>query len=181
MFDLLEEIKNILKIENIKTALDLWAGRGQLSLFCANHWIKTVAVDNEKSSQWQFDKNLLENENIEFKSENIEDYLVKTNKTFDLVLLMNVIAFIKKDVFLTDTIQQIIHKINKKWYFFLSFFFDDDPTMQSPNINFYTFDNFVCLEKYFEIIKKFDIRKDDLHKPYGIHKHHIWYIIAKKK
>jgi len=73
-----------------------------------------VAVDNEKSLQWQFDKNLLENENIEFKSENIEDYLTKSNKTFDLILLMNVIAFIKKDVFLTDIIQKIIHKINKK-------------------------------------------------------------------
>ena len=73
-----------------------------------------MAVDNEKSLQWQFDKNLLENENIEFKSENIEDYLTKSNKTFDLILLMNVIAFIKKDVFLTDIIQKIIHKINKK-------------------------------------------------------------------
>lgn len=181
MFDLLEEIKKILKIENITTALDLWAGRGQLSLFCANHWIKTVAVDNEKSLQWQFDKNLLSNKNIEFVSENIEDYLVKNNETFDLVLLMNVIAFIKKDVFLTDIIQKITHKMGNKWYLFFSFFFDDDPTMQSPNINFYTFDDFAFLEKGFEIIKKIDIRKDDLHKPHGAHKHHIWYIILKKK
>jgi len=45
--------------------------------------------------------------------------------------------------------------------------------MQSPNINFYTFDNFAFLEKDFEVIKKIDIRKDDLHKPHGAHKHHI--------
>lgn len=181
MFDILEEIKNISTTENIKSALDLWAWRGQFSLFCINQWIKTVAVDNEKSLQWQFDKIILKNKNIEFISEDIEKYLRENNETFDLVLLMNVIAFIKKDVFLNNVLQKIIHIINKKWYFFFSFFFDDDPTMQSHNISFYTFDDFTFLETNFEIIKKIDMRKDDLHKPHGAHKHHIWYIIAKKK
>jgi 2-polyprenyl-3-methyl-5-hydroxy-6-metoxy-1,4-benzoquinol methylase len=76
--------------------------------------LKVTAVDNEKSPLRQFDKTLLENKNIEFISKNIEDYLLESDETFDLVLLMNVIAFIKKDIFLGDILQKITHKINKQ-------------------------------------------------------------------
>jgi hypothetical protein len=71
--------------------------------------------------------------------------------------------------------------VNPQWYLLLSFFFDDDPTMQWPNTNFYTFDDFAFLKDEFDVIKEDDIRNDDLHKPYGAHKHHMWYLIIRKK
>lgn len=181
MFNVSEEIGKIITTGNIKTALDLWAGRWQRSLLCANAWVKTIAVDNGNMPMWQFDQTLLDNTNISFIQSNIEEYLLEKNNGFDLILLINVIAFIKKENFLSDILIKITNSVNPQWYLLLSFFFDDDPTMQWPNTNFYTFDDFAFLKDEFDVIKEDDIRNDDLHKPYGAHKHHMWYLIIRKK
>lgn len=53
--------------------------------------------------------------------------------------------------------------------------------MQSPKSHFYSFEDFSLLAKDFEIIHQIDERKDDIHKPHGLHKHHIGYMVLKKK
>ena len=78
----------------------------------------------------QFDKTLLTHPNITFVDQNIEEYIQQTNQTFDLVLLLNVIIFIPKPVFLETILPQIIAHINPEGYFIFSFFFSDDETMQ---------------------------------------------------
>ena len=128
-----------------------------------------------------FDESLLQNPNITFFSQNIKQYVQETNQTFDLILLLNVIVFIPKQVFLETILPQIIAHINPQGYFIFSFFFADDETMQSPKSHFYSFEDFDVLNKDFEIIHKEDLRTEDNHKPHGPHQHHIGYLIVKKK
>ena len=181
MFDLEQELIEIIKNNSIKTALDLWAWSGIRTKFLADNGAQTVAVDNQSMPIRQFDQSLLLNPNITFISQNIEEYIQQTNQTFDLVLLLNVIVFIPKPIFLETILPKIIDVINKGWYLVFSFFFSDDQTMQSPKSHFYTFEDFDILNKDFEITHKENIRTEDNHKPHGVHQHHIGYLIVKKK
>lgn len=61
----------------------------------------------------QFDQTLLSNSNITFIAQDIEQYIQQTNQTFDLVLLLNVIVFIPKPIFLEAILPKIIYVINK--------------------------------------------------------------------
>jgi 2-polyprenyl-3-methyl-5-hydroxy-6-metoxy-1,4-benzoquinol methylase len=61
---------------------------------------------------WQFDQTLLDNTNISFIQSNIEEYLLEKNNGFDLILLINVIAFIKKENFLSDILIKITNSVN---------------------------------------------------------------------
>lgn len=181
MFSLEQELYSLIQDKTIKTALDLWAGSGLRTNFLAEQWIQTLAVDNQSMPLRQFDKTLLQNPNITFLSQNIEEYVQQTNQTFDLVLLLNVMVFIPKPVSLEIVLPKIIDVINKGWYLVFSFFFADDETMQSPKSHFYRFEDFNFLSNDFEIITKEDLRTEDNHKPHGIHQHHIGYMIVKKK
>jgi len=85
--------------------------------------------------------------------------------------LLNVIAFIKKDDFLSLYFPRIIKHINRGGLIIVNFFFADDPTMQK--IQHYSFENFDIYLENLAILEKEDIRVDDDHAPYGLHKHHI--------
>ena len=181
MFDLAQELIEIIKNNSIETALDLWAGRGLWTNFLANHWVTTTAVDNQSMPMRAFDEVLLQNSHITFLPQNIEQYVQETDQTFDLVLLLNVIVFIPKSIFLETILPKIIEAIQTNWYLVISFFFADDKTMQWPKSHFYSFEDFDFLSKHFEITHKENIRTEDNHKPHGSHQHHIGYLIARKK
>jgi chemotaxis methyl-accepting protein methylase len=86
----------------------LGSGRGQLSSLCASYDIPTIAVDSQQSPQWQFEEAFLYHKNIIFRHQRIEDFLQKNSENFDLIFLMNVITFFKKDVFLSEILLQIL-------------------------------------------------------------------------
>ncbi|MFA5748093.1 MAG: class I SAM-dependent methyltransferase [Candidatus Absconditabacterales bacterium] len=172
-------IKKLLKQFVPKKILDLGAGRGESSELCAKMGANVTAIDNCSRENWQRNKKLNEYKNITFINCKIEEFVPKITQNFNMIILLNIIAFLDKQDFLNIYFPKIIQHTNIGGIIIINFFFDDDPTMQK--INHYKFEDFDFLENDFEIIKKSDIWKDDKHKPYGVHKHHIGYLILKKK
>lgn len=171
-----ENIATIFSLKQITSVLDLGAGNGKRSLFSASYGAKVIAIDNQSMPLWQFPKYLKTHPSITFLQADIRDLNLNFNQSFDLILLFNVIVFLKKKFFLEQILPYYLEKLNQWGVLCLSFFFDDDPTMSiNQKLSFYVFKDFK-LPKGYIIQKQEEKILQDNHIPDGEHEHHVWYI-----
>ena len=162
--------------------LDLWAGEWKYSIFCASYGDKVVAVDNESKKDWLRPDYLLNHPNISFIKWDIRELPDGVlSKKYDIVLLYNVIVFLKKKFFLESLLPQYIELLNKWWTISISFFFDDDEIMGKNNLlSFYSFEDFGNIDNI-TLETKDEIFVEENHWDIGKHTHHIGYIEIRKK
>ncbi|MBI4116651.1 methyltransferase domain-containing protein [Candidatus Pacearchaeota archaeon] len=81
------ELKNILKYVNVrnKTVLDVGAGIGRLAFPLSKYAKEVIALDNGKRFMPYFKKH--KKTNVKFVNKSMEEYVKKTLKKFDIVLL----------------------------------------------------------------------------------------------
>ena len=161
--------------------LDLWAGEWKYSIFCASYGNKVIAVDNEWNNNWLWPDYLLNHPNISFIKWDIRELPNEVlNDKYNIILLYNVIVFLKKKFFLEVLLPQYLDLLDKWWVISLSFFFDDDETMSKNNLlSFYSFEDFDVLDNII-IETKDEIYVEESHEPVGKHTHHIWYLEIKR-
>lgn len=176
-----EKLARLFNKQNIASVLDLGAGRGRWSIFCASYGAKVIAIDNQSKVLWQFPEHLKNHPSITFLEADIKDLNLNFNQTFDLILLFNVVVFVEKRIVLDQILPHYLSQLNPEGRLCLTFFFFDDQTMGvNQKFSFYTFEDFQlpegytlthCEEKYLQ----------DSHPPYGEHQHHLDYLEIIKK
>ncbi|MDR0650398.1 MAG: class I SAM-dependent methyltransferase [Candidatus Peribacteria bacterium] len=181
MFSLERNLASLLEQGEIKTVLDLGAGTGTYSIFCASYGCKVIAVDTQTMKQWKYPDYLLTHPNIIFYNSDInhlsQSYL---DQSYDLILLFNVVPFIDKQHFLQLLLPHYLDKLTGKGKLCLTFFFADDETMsQHQPLAFYSLSDFVLPKGYKTMVQQNE-KVEDIHPPYGKHKHHIGYIEISK-
>lgn len=181
MFDINLYLSNIFNNHNIRSVLDLWWGNWKYSVYAASYGCNVVAVDSNNMQGYLYPIYLKQHPKITFIQEDIIRFITDhpKEKTYDLIMIINVIVFLEKKIFM-KILPKILDLLHDKWTLVISFFFEDDETMsKNTKLSFYEFDDFV-LPKWYQIFRKEDEMVEDIHKPYGAHKHHIWYIEIQK-
>lgn len=177
---LAENIAHLFWNHTITSVLDLGAGKWNWSVFCASYGAKVIAIDNQSKALWRFPEYLTSHPSITFLEADINDLNLNFHQTFDLILLFNVIVFMKKKFFLEKILPHYLEKLHIWGKLCLTFFFADDQTMGSnPKLSFYSFEDFKVPQGY-RIAQQKEKTEQDHHAPYGEHQHHLWYVeIAK--
>ncbi len=106
-----EKVAKLFNEQNIASVLDLGAGTGKWSVFCASYGAKVVALDNGSKELWTFPEYLKQHPLITFLSGDIKDCYPDNDQTFDLILLLNVIVFLKKKFFLENILPFYLDKL----------------------------------------------------------------------
>ncbi len=165
------------------TILDLWAWDWRYSIFCASFWNKVIALDNESKENWLRPEYLQWHPNIKFINADLRELPESIlSWEYSLILLLNVVPFLKKKFFLELLLPELVELLEDNWVFTLSFFFPDDETMSSKPLSFYTFDDFEnSNNSSFSIQYKEELFLEENHAPIGAHVHHIGYIEIRKK
>lgn len=161
--------------------LDLWAGDGRYSIFCASYGHRVTAIDNESKENWLWPEYLLNHPNISFIKWDIRELPENILKEkYDIILIFNVIVFLKKKFFLETLLPQYLDLLKKWGILCLTFFFADDEDMSKNQLlSFYSFEDFSFDEKKFSVNKEeFHIKEN--HAPIGEHTHHIGYLEIRK-
>lgn len=173
---LAENIAHLFWNHTITSVLDLGAGKWNWSVFCASYGAKVVALDNGSKELWTFPEYLKQHPLITFLSGDIKDFYPDNDQTFDLILLFNVIVFLKKKIFLENILPFYLDKLTNWGTLCLTFFFCDDETMgKNPYLSFYDFQDFK-LPDWYVIQKQQETKELDDHPPYDKHQHHIGYL-----
>jgi len=161
--------------------LDLWAGDGRYSVFCASYGHKVTAIDNESKENWLRPDYLLNHPNISFIKWDIRELPENIlNEKYNIILIFNVIVFLKKKFFLEILLPQYLDLLDEWWTLCLTFFFADDEDMSKNQLlSFYSFDDFMFDEKIFSV-KKDEFFVKENHEPIGEHTHHIGYIEVRR-
>lgn len=98
-------VQSILKYKKSGSVLDLGTGKGRNARFLAKKKFKVTATDQDEETVKKL-RSSLKGLDVKVKRENILDF--KTNKTFDVVVVINVLHFLKK-----SQIPKVFHKIKK--------------------------------------------------------------------
>jgi len=175
----LADIKKLLEKHHSQSVFDVWAGRGEYAGLASKMGAEVVALDSCSRKDRQWNQKLDADPNIVFIRSTIEDFFPKLSQNFDMILLLNIIAFLDKEYFLNVYFPKLMEHTNKSWIIVVNFFFEDDPTMQK--VKHYDFQDFDPFMKNLNVIEKKDTLIEDDHQPYGIHKHHVWYLVFQKK
>ena len=171
-----ERLATLFHHQKISSVLDLGAGDGRRSIFCASYGAKVVAIDNQSKPDRQFPEYLTLHPAIHFFQADLKELPRPCDQRYDLILLFNVIIFLKKSFVLSQLLPYALSQLSQWGMLCLTFFFADDQTMGvNQKLSFYTFEDFKvpqgycieCQEEQFE---------QDHHAPYGEHQHHIGYI-----
>ena len=180
---LFQKLSNLLpQISDPWKVLDLWAGYGRYSIFCASYGHKVIAIDNESKENWLWPDYLLNHPNISFIKSDIRELPENIlREKYNLILIFNVIVFLKKKFFLDVLLPQYLDLLDEWWVLCLSFFFADDEDMSKNQLlSFYSFDDFALDDKKFSVnMEEFFVKEN--HAPIGEHTHHIGYVEIKKE
>lgn len=166
------------------TVLDLWAWDWKYSIFCASFWNKVIALDNESKENWLRPEYLQWHPNISFENADLRELPESIlNWKYSLILLLNVVPFLKKKFFLELLLTKLVSLLEDDWVLALSFFFPDDETMNLNPLSFYTFNDFENFDnnKSFSIQYEEELFPRENHAPIWPHIHHIGYIEITKK
>ena len=106
-----EKLAGLFNKQNIASVLDLGAGRGRWSIFCASYGAKVIAIDNQSKVLWQFPEHLKNHPSITFLEADIKDLNLNFNQTFDLILLFNVVVFVEKRIVLDQILQHYLSQL----------------------------------------------------------------------
>lgn len=164
----------------VERALDLWCGQGWLSVYCADAGILVDAVDNSSLKNFLPWKKIRQHTKIKFYNKDIYSYLNICNKTYDLIILSNVLPFLKKDFIHSSILPFSERGLAQNWSILFSYFLYDDPVMsKNRNMilnNSLDFENFMGYRLTF--VEEF--WQKDNHPPIWEHNHHIWIWVLKK-
>lgn len=168
-------IKDILLNNKVTNVLDIWAWKGYASLLCASYGADVDAIDNNSQPEFSFPKLLLDHPKIAFQSVELETF--ELTKEYELVIMTNVIMFVKRDTLLNHVLPKI-RKWMSNWAFLvLNYFLEGDPSM-TDNMNRYSPSDFS--DFWFSLVKSFDKTIEENHPPKWLHKHEIRFLVLKK-
>ena len=176
-----EKLATLFHHQKISSVLDLGAGDGRRSIFCASYGAKVVAIDNQSKPDWQFPTYLTLHPAIHFFQADLKELPRPCDQRYDLILLFNVIIFLKKNFVLSQLLPYALSQLSPWGRICLTFFFADDQTMGvNQKLSFYTFEDFQLIEGY-ALMHCEEKYLQDSHPPYGEHQHHLGYLEIIKK
>lgn len=176
-----EKLATLFHHQKISSVLDLGAGNGRRSIFCASYGAKVVAIDNQSKPDRQFPEYLTLHPAIHFFQADLKELPRPCDQRYDLILLFNVIIFLKKSFVLSQLLPYALSQLNPGGRLCLTFFFSDDETMGvNQKLSFYTFEDFQLPEGY-TVETAEEKYLQDSHLPYGEHQHHLGYLEIIKK
>lgn len=169
-------IKEILGSKKIQNVLDMGAGKWYASLLCASYWATIDAVDNLSQKEFSYPELLKDHPNIKFHNLSLEEF--GFFKMYDLIIMTNIIMFLDKKIFIDNVLPKIVLALSENWVIVLSFFGTDD-ALFSKTLSHYDINDFAI--SWLSIKESFDKSFSEDHPPYGLHKHHIHYLVLQKK
>ena len=103
-------------------------------------------------------------------------------KDYDLVLLLNVIMFMKKEFVLNKLLPSIGEHMRNGGKLILSFFLEDDDIMvRGKRLSQYTVEEICSALPGLELIQSVDAKKNEDHPPVGLHVHHVQNMMFARK
>ena len=168
-------IQDILATNNVECVLDIGAGKWYASLFCASYGAQIDAVDDGSMASFWFPKILENHPKIDFHDVDIAAFHFP--RTYNLVLMTNVIMFLDKELFFDTLFPKILASLSKGGHIVLSFFLSNDQWLKEE-MNLYDLKDFTL--PWISVVKSFDSTFQEDHPPQGLHMHHVQYLVLKK-
>lgn len=175
-----DRLKEVLNGQEIKEVLDIGGWKGMHTLFCASYGAKVDLVDPDRDKWYKY------LEFLKWPHPLITQYQMMVHefdihKQYDLILLLNVIMFMKKEFVLNKLLPNINKHLKPHWKIIFSFMMsDDDMIMRENDLALYTIEEISSVLPDLKVVDTADMRSDEDHPPYGPHKHHIQYVMLSK-
>ena len=108
-----EKLATLFHHQKISSVLDLGAGNGRRSIFCASYGAKVVAIDNQSKPNRQFPEYLTLHPAIHFFQADLKELPRPCDQRYDLILLFNVIIFLKKSFVLSQLLPSALSQLSQ--------------------------------------------------------------------
>ncbi len=169
-------LRNIMLIGGINSVLDLGAGKGFNSLYCASFGASIIAVDKK-----EFPEYLKNHPKIKLVNKQIENFAWPEIK-YDLIILNNVLPFLTKEFLKEKLVPKIIENLNSKGVIYLSTFSLNDPVFSKDSKkSLYTLNELLGIFSLLSVMIKVEETVKDNHEPLGSHEHSMIKIVLRKK
>lgn len=168
-------LANLITTQNIKTMLDIWAGKGNISLLAASYGVKVDAVDPQLMRGWQFPRYLIDHPLIDFYQLKIEEF--GWEKGYDLIVCSNVVMFLQREYVFWVLLAQVYRHLSDHGYFLLAFLDAEDPSI--PTQHRYYLSDFERLSGR-KMIAKHSHTIHESHPPLGKHQHLVHTLLLQK-